>query len=636
MGRINMRYMPSPNREYTMTFPALAGGLNIWELDYRLSPNESPDMQNLMWKDGYLNSRDGQVWVDSETDPPGLAMYEGRFHGYLVYHAGTSLWAINPEAETPQSAQLYTNENLTTRGTFILFDTALYYKSAGFYIRIALSGENLVATDVVGYTPVTYVNCDPTTGAGDSYQPENRISPYKTMWYNANGGQVYQLPVLATEVTNVEITNPVQGETYSYTYDDTTGVVTITPAPPVTTPATNNTVRITYSLANTNAYNSIMDCPYAVAYGGTGALIVVVAGCPAQPNAYFWSGHNVTMDPTYFPMEQYQLAGDANEGITGFGSQQSFLVLFKERTIGRTKMSTAEVSGSGINATTRTTVDMPYVLINNKVGCDLPWSIQLIDNNLVWCNTEHGVCYLKDSSWAYENNFMEISQKVNGSKTKRGLLTEVREADPNLVCSCDDTKRYWLVVNGKAYVWDYSLSDNKNPSWFYFTDIDAVAFATEYEDVYHVDTQGRITVFERVFADYGGVANGGWPIRKVYQFATQMFGSYDALKNVNSVIIATRSDTNGTTTVTYVTDYERRKDLTDLKVRHYRLIPRNLAYRSLLGRGFAEVFRRRPMCRRVRHFTMRLENWAEGEDLSVVSAQIFYNFQGRERGRQVI
>ena len=102
----------------------------------------------------------------------------------------------------------------------------------------------------------------------------------------------------------------------------------------------------------------------------------------------------------------------------------------------------------------------------------------------------------------------------------------------------------------------------------YFTDIDAVAFATEYEDVYHVDSKGRITTFMRVFADYGGVADGGWPIRKVYQFATQIFNSYDNLKNVNSVIIATRSDTNGTTEVTYITDYEKRKDLTDLRVRH--------------------------------------------------------------------
>ena len=63
MPKINMQYMPAPNREYSMAFGNLAGGLNIWELDYRLRANESPDMRNLIWKDGCLNSRAGQVWV---------------------------------------------------------------------------------------------------------------------------------------------------------------------------------------------------------------------------------------------------------------------------------------------------------------------------------------------------------------------------------------------------------------------------------------------------------------------------------------------------------------------------------------------------------------------------------------------
>ena len=596
-----------------------------------------PDMQNLMWKDGCLNSRDGQVWIDPDVEETGagFTMYEALFHGFLVFHAGKYIYVLDPTATTPQSNAIYTGDaTFNKRGTFFLFDANLYYKSPGFYIKIAYSNGALTATNVTGYVPVTYINASPDNGSGDSYQPENRISSSKTIWYNAASGVTeYHLPVEATTVDKVVVDGVEQTAGTDYTYS--AGVVTFTTAPPVTTPATNNTVRITYSLANTDAMASIMACPYAAAYGGNGSLVVVVGGCPAQPNAYFWSGHNIAMDPTYFPMEQYQLAGDANESITGFGSQQSFLVVFKERTVGRTKINTAEVTGSGNNPTTRTTVDLPYTLINNKIGCDLPWSIQLIDNNLVWCNTEQGVHYLKDSSWAYENNVIGISKKVNGSKTKKGLLEDVRNANSDLVCSCDDTRRYWLVVNNHAYVWDYTLSDQKNPSWFFFTDIDAVAFATEYEDVYHVDSKGRITTFKRVFADYGGVVDGGWPIRKVYQFATQMFNSYDNLKNVNSIIIATRSDTNGTTEVTYITDYERRKDLTDLRVRHYRLTPRNLAYRSLQGRGFAEVFRRKPMCRRVKHFTMRLENEREGEDLSVVSAQIFYNYQGKDRGRQV-
>ena len=60
------------------------------------------------------------------------------------------------------------------------------------------------------------------------------------------------------------------------------------------------------------------------------------------------------------------------------------------------------------------------------------------------------------------------------------------------------------------------------------------------------------------------------------------------------------------------------------------LVPRNLAYRFLGVSNFAMVFRRRPMCRHVRHFSMRLTNNEAGHDLSIVSAEIYYNFQGRQ------
>ena len=43
------------------------------------------------------------------------------------------------------------------------------------------------------------------------------------------------------------------------------------------------------------------------------------------------------------------------------------------------------------------------------------------------------------------------------------------------------------------------------------------------------------------------------------------------------------------------------------------------------------VFRRRPMCRRVLHFTMQLINGNLNEDFELVGAQIFYNNQGRLR-----
>lgn len=620
MAYVKLSHMPDPKTEYTVDFSKLNGGLNLKELDYRLDNNESPAMKNLIWIDGVLNSRDGQVWtIEDKSIGVGYAMYERKFNGRLFAHIDDGIYCCDPSVKSPSWTKLYSNVPLV-RGTFFHYFDDLYYKTVGAYIAIEYhaSDDSFTASDVSGYVPVTVINASPENGSGNLYQPENRIQAKKTVKYNAaEGTTVYHLPVQNVDaVAEVIVDGIALTEGTGYTVNLTDGTVTFTSAPPVTDPRTNNTVVITYSKANPDAYNSVMDCPYTATYGGTGDLCVVMGGCPAQPNAYFWNGNNIAMDATYFPFSQYQLAGDTDDPIMGFGKQQSYLVILKRRSVGRTKMDTTEVDD-------RLVVDMPYVPINDRIGCDLPWSIQLIDNNLVWCNTEQGVHLLKDSSSAYENNVVCVSDKVNGGPSVHGLLRDVQ--DSSVVCSFDDSRRYWLAANGHVWLWDYENSDYKTPSWYYYTGVLGVAYAMELDNIWHINASGQLTHFERCFADYGE------KIEKSFRFATQFFGGYDRLKNVNSVLISVRSDTNSVTDLTYTTDYEVRKDLTPLGSLAYRLVPRNLTYRSLKGRGFASVFRRRPMCRRVRHFTMELTNNEIGQDLSIVSAQILYNYQGRFR-----
>lgn len=613
--------MPDPKTEYIVNFFELNGGLNISELEHQLKNKESPDMQNLIWRDGVLCSRDGQEWVtDVATLGVGYAMYDRLFHGHIFAHIGTKIYKLCTSANSPVFAEVCADVP-AKRGTFFHYNDKLYYKTVGAYFCITYNAiaDTFSGAAVAGYVPVIQINSDPETAAGDLYQLENRIQSQKTVKYNTKSGVTdYYLPVQGIDsVVSVVVDGVTLTEDTDYTVDKTDGIVSFTTAPPVTTPATNNTVVITYSKANTAAYNSVMNCPYAITYGGTGDLCVVVGGCDAQPNAIFWSGSNIAMDATYFPVDYYQLCGDTDDMVTGFGKQQSFLVVFKEHSIGRVKQNLTEVDD-------RVVIDMPYAAINDKTGCDLPWSIQLIDNNLVWCNTDQGVHVLKDSSYAYENNIECVSLKVNDSAfSKYALLRDVRAG--GVVCSTDDNKHYWLCANGHVWLWDYENTGYKDPSWYYYTNISSVAFATELDDIWHLDAKGRLTKFTKFFRDYDKA------IDKRYRFAAQYFGGYDRLKNVNSIILALRPDTSAVVKLTYITDYEVRADLTDLSHVVWSLVPRDLSFRSLAGTGFGAVFRRRPMCRRVRHFTMQLENNIVGQDLSIVSAQVFYNYQGRLR-----
>lgn len=828
MARVNLYYMPSERKEYVIDFPIFNGGLNLYNMPYRLAQNESPDMENLLWEDGSLTARDGQQWVVPTSNGVGYAAADRLFHGSLFCHIGSKLWRT--DLSTDQLTQVYdfstaVGEGYTpAAGTFFRYGEHLYYKARGVFVRIVYDAETSTFTvesmQDKAYTPVTVINADAGSGAGDLYQPENRISPKKTIWYNAaeqtriasytTTGDITSVQLAAVSIVSVMVGDttlvsgvdyfvetvqfatlqvrfvtaptknfkveyiarsldyylpvkdegttidkieapiinrvlrindsdvydeatstlifsvldkqysvyslPVYGETYylklkrqssnygrsylittidldtlhvtgkyrystndwheitendavivkSYSTKDcvdrgsaaeyiqwsatesrelTASTATLTEDPTVwgdswdgdyvfwpktghillknpadiQLPRENNTVKITYSLANADAMKSVMDCGIAATYGADRGACIVLAGSEAQPNAYFWNGNNTAMDAGYWPMVQYNLAGDANEPITGFGKQNAILIIFKSDSVGKAQMSTTEVDG-------RATITMDYTPINADCGCDLPGSIRLVENNVVFANTQQGVHYVSGTSAAYENNVQGFSLKVNGTPDRPGLLNDAREAGGKAT-SMDDGQRYWLNIGSDVWVWDYTLSTQKDPAWFKLTGISAVAFIRDDDahEVYHLDALGRISRFARTFSDYGT------PFTKRFTLPVQTMGGYDRLKDVCSCILTMRDNMSSRARIQWQTDLERRYDQTDIRVARWAIVPRDLSYRSLLPpTGLAAVFRRKPRCLHVHHFTAVLES-VRAEDMAIVSAQIYYKAFGRTK-----
>ena len=153
-----------------------------------------------------------------------------------------------------------------------------------------------------------------------------------------------------------------------------------------------------------------------------------------------------------------------------------------------------------------------------------------------------------------------------------------------------------------------------------------MALICESGEICHIDASGRLTALQSAFNDYG------YPFERLFRFPTMNFGSYDCLKNVNSVIVTLGAYELENTELWYLTDYETRQDLTNLRVVDDVVYEANrvVGTRPDSSRVPA-VFRRRPMCRRVLHFTMKLINSNLDEDFELVGAQIFYNNQGRLR-----
>ena len=572
--RISLSSMPSPQRTYAVDFPQLNGGLNLWELDYRMDANQSPNMKNLWWQDGVLQCRDGQRYISEDTAlGTGYTCYNALFWGKAFFHIGGKLYFGDPARDEFALEELHSGVP-EIRGTFFRYLDWLFYKNKGGFVRISYKAEDgsFTAEDMaqLAYVPIISINSDPSYGSGDTYQPENRLSPQKTVWYNAVKDQkAYLLPVKAIDkVERVEVDGAIKAEGTDYTVDLASGIVNFTAAPPVTDPATNNTVKITYAKANEDAFHSVMDCTYAMVAGGDKNLCILLGGCAAQPNAVFWNDRdNLSMNPGYWPMPYYNLVGDTEDPVSGFGRQYSDTIVLKEHSVGKLAFTVETIDE-------RDSISFTYQSINSKVGCDLPWSIQLIENNLVFCNTYQGVHMIRSASAAYENNVECISRNVNGKQTV-GLLYDARLA-PESVTSFDDDNRYWLCANGNVYLWDYVLSSYSSPRWFLLTNVAGAAyFQDDAHKKYHLNRAGQVTVWERIFSDYDG------PIEKLYQFPTQDFGSYDRLKDVASVLIAVRSDTDTDITIRYDTDYETRYDQTEIQSYSWHLAPRNLIRRYL-------------------------------------------------------
>ena len=88
-----------------------------------------------------------------------------------------------------------------------------------------------------------------------------------------------------------------------------------------------------------------------------------------------------------------------------------------------------------------------------------------------------------------------------------------------------------------------------------------------------------------------------------------------------------RADTPGEIAIYYETDWERREDLIKIQISGWdRLSERDLSNRDLSVPRYAAVFRRKPQCRRVRHFSVKI-----CENLSILSAEILARLAGRDK-----
>lgn len=517
--------------------------------------------------------------------------------------------------------------------------------SKGDFKAISLSkGNNF--EDI--YIPTVGIGVQPNGTGATLIQAENRLTPLMRFEYCGDGTtKVFSVPIEGYVIDEAYTVTVQIGDNKNYGYSNASGsTITFASAP---AKGTNNVVitmalkpdtstkKNTYSSKTEKelkkiiesveerqkAYDAFMDCDIATVYGGGYEdTIVVFAGSLSQPNAYFWSGIGEVADASYIPFDYYNLTGKS-DAITGFGVQQAFLAIFSERAVGKANLTLEDAGDISL-------ISLDYKSISTSIGCDVKNSIQLVENCLIFANTYGGVYRLSQTSDYNENCVERLSENINAeSENFEGLLGYLRRAEA--VCSYDDGKRYVLFASShgedgfsKAFVWDYSIYYyyGGGIAWFlwdglkfsgtcrYKNTLYAVGKAGDFED----DAVIIFSEEDKTYTDFESA-----PVEYVYVIPPSVMGSYANEKEVAKAVFTVDRDVPTDTSITYLTDFERRRDLTDIIVKAKESNP------------FSMVFVRRPRSLRVHHLSLRLECKEAGKGFSLLTAQLFFKYMQEEK-----
>ncbi len=438
-------------------------GVVFCEYDRELSEGQSPLIQNMIYDKNMLRTRFGQESVSTAASPKGELHSASSefFFGNYVFHIGTGLYtfdgenlrAIYDEVPDCKSFMFVMNSML-----YVFFeDIRIFVVDKDFTVS-----ENVIADTKIGrnakYNLSSYTELE---------VPDNMMLFRVNVDYvEVNAGtKQYNLPTECDSKYPVIFTSIQNGTVSPVNYTVDGSVVTLDRALYIP-------YNISYVPAKGTKYRTIdkiFGCTAVCTYGGnsSGGTRVFFTGNPEYPGYYFYSE---LLSPLHIKNLSYDILGDGREDIVCLAKQKGDLVAFGTASVYKLTYSFDEYTGPNFIVSE----------ISTGVGCDIPGSVKLIDNRLVFANSRTGVYIITASEYTDELSIRRISANINGN-SGNGFLNEDASTLKNCI-SVDFARRYMLVCqNGNAYVWDYGnspyvvgdnpLSSEKRLSWYFFDSI---------------------------------------------------------------------------------------------------------------------------------------------------------------------
>lgn len=502
------------------------GGLNLQDLEYDQTSNQSPSMLNMMYKNGAFGKRHGQKYVTDELAADILKL--GFYKSMTVIHAGGSLYTF--EKSTGTLTEIYSGLPETS-GVFINFNKNLYYLNGAF---VVYDGTECKAVEC--YAPDLVINRTPDGSSSDLIENYNRLGTAFKNTFNGDGTSTTYVLTDTDLDDGSEVICEVDGkEVTAFTVDYAAGKITFTSAPA----KGQNNVVITANKTSQEYIDSILNCRLSANYGGNNNSRVFLAG--GGNSTYYFSD---VFDASYWPENNYQVLGNSETDITGFGEQNDSLMIFKQDSVYRVDYYLNDDGEARFTS----------VIVNPKVGCSASDSIQLINNRLTWFSSIYGICTLVSTYIENEKNVQVISRNINGGYRAAGLM---QEAGLDSCHSVNWNGQYWLAIGEHVYMWDYTIapySDSGKPdydasrlSWYLFDNFPVSDFVVDDKELFYARGNRLVTLTDE-FNDFGEA------IHARYQTPLLLFNQPDYLKTVRNIYFQVRANTASKINIRYITE----------------------------------------------------------------------------------
>ncbi len=575
----------------------LDGGVNVFDLPFGLEDNQSSDMCNLIYRDGGLTKRDGLKEYASLPSGRPVTACQSDLRGTVFLYDGQTIYALN--METVEFTEIATVSVEGAEGNFALFGSDVYFTDGTTFGKCTLSGivppKKYVPLVIVGRSP------DGFTKAGSAFESFNGMTDHFRIQFDCDGeSTTFRLP-RNSEYISAETES---GAEIIYESENHT-LLTVDPLP------LGDTVTVTVRREGVNRIDGddvgLFACKKIAAYAGDGRIYL----CGNGTNLLYPSAQG---RPDYFPTDLVARAGNFDE-ITAVGRQYDTLVIFKR------------------HETLYATVGKETVIrcLNPVIGCDMPGSVQTVGNRLVFANTDGGVFIVVSTSRESERNVQPISRNIDPK-----LKEHSRQALSQASSVCFEG-RYWLCVEDKVYVWDYTTrpyivsqgTDNaaRRLGWYIFEGVSGGTWFDFYNRLYMTErNSGRVSYMIREFNDYGT------PITAYWKSPVLDFGAPHVYKRIENVWFVCRGDRTCHGKVRYLYDlYDGAKGVEeqkDIKIESFNWYDFTWTTFMWSVAGLFKTLPRRPARRRVVQFCVEISSNSK-EELSIVDVVTSYREEYR-------